>query len=155
MEGIKQGITNLCMVSLIAGVFRLMIPSGSLGKTASMMISLYVLLFLAVPFAGGVASSDLFDFHVQPMQTEEYGRLFSQEMEQAAVEEAKALVDSAAGQCGVEVTVASVKTKMQDNKVWIEELVLQTDCGEIQIQQLTQIIKQSIDTTVTVVSEEP
>ena len=154
MEKLQQLVTDVCIVSLIAGILRLLVPSGSLGKTAGWVISLYLLMFLLMPLGNGYELSRLIDFQPESFQVQDEDDFTKHSMEQAAVDEVTALVQSIARQQNLSVQVVAVKTRWQERQVMIEQIELAVNGTERQAQDVKRAVLASVNTTVKISLEE-
>ncbi len=154
METIKQLVLCVCMVSIIVGVVRWIVPEGGLGKTARLMVSLSMLMVFLTPFTQGYRLTDLFDVSYETFEPYHSPSVVTKQMEQAAAEEINQLVKSIAEQVGIEASVLQVKTEMHEQLVYITEITVAVKGTVNQGQRLKEMILKEADTEVHVQVEE-
>ncbi len=133
MNGIKELVFSLCLVSVIAGVFRLLAPSGGLQKTAVMVMGLFTLVCFLAPFTADFDFDSLFSFSLEELTpSDNFVAQSGYDFEQAAVDEVTQAVTELAKKEGVSVTVTGVKLSKQEQGVLVDTITLIIEGNERQ-----------------------
>lgn len=151
MTALRQIVLNICFTLLIAGILRLLVPSGAFGKTVKWVIGVFMLVSLLTPFCGGYTVNGLFSFDLEGLTPkvdwlEEDARV----LEQAAAAEAKSTVMAAAAQNGVTAQVLSVATEYRDSKVYITGITVVVEGDARQAQAVKRTVEQWINADISV-----
>lgn len=128
MGTIKELVFTLCLVALLAGVFRMLAPPGGLQRTAIMVTGLFTLVCFLSPFANNWDLDSLFSFSLEELVPSQ--NILTQqpkEMEQAAVAEITQTVFSLAQAKKISVKVTGVKLEKEKGIFMVQTLSLLVD----------------------------
>ena len=64
MDNIKMWILSICISSIVGGVFYIIVPDGSLGKTVKVVITVFLLSCVILPFSGNKIDFTVDDFDI-------------------------------------------------------------------------------------------
>lgn len=126
-------VLSLCLVSVIAGVFRMLVPAGNLQRTSVMVVGIFTLVCFLSPFTGGVDFDSLFSFSLEELSpNNQLLGEYEYDLEQAAVEEVTAAVEQVAKEQGVSATVTGVQIEQRDTDFFVEKITLMVDGTQTQ-----------------------
>lgn len=151
MEAVKELVFNLSFISLAVGVFRMLAPSGSLQKTAVMVMGLFTLVCFLAPFTANFHFDSLFSFSLEeltPSQTilEEH----QVDLEQAAVDEITQTILALANQENISVKITGMKLQKDKGLFLVENLALVVEGTQHQAKNFTKRVEEVMKCEVSV-----
>lgn len=151
MDAVKTVVFSLCMVCLIAGVFHMLAPAGGLQRVSSMVIGLFTLICFLIPFESKLSLESLLDFSFQEF-TPSFSLIeeYTDELEEATVEETVKTVEQIAGENAFCATVTGVKTKQQEGRMYVEQISVTVDGTKEQALAFQEKIALAVDCEVVV-----
>lgn len=145
MEGIKELVFTLCMVSLAAGVFRILAPSGGLQRTAAMVMGLFTLVCFLMPFTQNFDLNSLFSFSLEELEPSSDLLQENREVfEQAAVDEVTQTVLALAEEQGIGVQVSRVVLQEENGELLVEKVEMVVEGTETQAKKLKERVLQVV-----------
>lgn len=121
MDFIKNWIFSVCLTLILAVIFSVMTPKGSLGKFYKMIISMFIFVSFLYPVSNAKAS----DFKIDlPMFDSSYVK----QVETAGKNSTEALIIGKLKEIGVNASV-SLEINFKNNEIEIEKLIVYVPSG--------------------------
>lgn len=121
MDFLKNWIFSVCLTLILAVIFSVMTPKGSLGKFYKMIIS----MFIFVSFLYPVSNADAGDFKIDlPMFENNY----NEQIENAEKNNAEAVIVNKLKEIGINASV-SLEIEFKNSEIEIENLTVYVPDG--------------------------
>lgn len=121
MDFLKNWTFSVCLTLILAVIFSVMTPKGSLGKFYKMIISMFIFVSFLYPISNAKAS----DFKIDlPMFCNNY----TQQVENAGVNSTEAIIINKLKEIGVNASV-SLEINFRNNEIEIESLTVYVPDG--------------------------
>lgn len=121
MDFLKNWIFSVCLTLILAVIFSVMTPKGSLGKFYKMIIS----MFIFVSFLYPVSNAKVSDFKIDlPM----FNNNYEQQIEDAGKNNTEAIIIGKLKEIGVNASV-SIEIDFKNNEIEIESLTVYVPDG--------------------------
>lgn len=119
METIKMWAVGVCASAVIAAVYKILVPAGNMKKVSEVLLSLFLLAALVLPFLQAKSRELNWDFLESDFLEQTYSENSPQEIYRRATEEAVRSILN-----GMKITVCEIRTDMHTNAdgniVWNE-----------------------------------
>ncbi len=149
MNTAKEIVLNICVISIIVGVLRYMIPQGNFGKITGFVVSVYLVVMLISPMG---EQFELETYPVEKFVPAELSEESAYQLEQAAVKEVEATVALIASQEKIPVTIQSLETSVKDYRVFIDRVSLSVQGTVSEKNKIKTQVQSAIQTMVEVVN---
>ena len=121
MDFLKNWIFSVCLTLILAVIFSVMTPKGSLGKFYKMIISMFIFVSFLYPVSNAKAS----DFKIDlPM----FNNNYEQQIEDAGKNNTEAIIIGKLKEIGVNASV-SIEIDFKNNEIEIESLTVYVPDG--------------------------
>lgn len=121
MDFIKNWIFSVCITLILAVIFSIMTPKGSMGRFYKMIIS----MFIFVSFLYPVSNADAGDFKIDlPMFENNY----NEQIENAEKNNAEAVIVNKLKEIGIDASV-SLEIEFKNSEIEIENLTVYVPDG--------------------------
>ncbi len=134
MSDARQLVFGVCLAMIVAGLVRLLMPSGNFFRAAGTITAL-MMVASVIALLGGISDmefdSDSVISTFEPILP--YTQQAEQTMEQAVVHQTKTYVEGRAKSQGLRVTVQQVEVTWKEQKIAVESIGI---TGEVSVQEL-------------------
>lgn len=121
MDFLKNWLFSVCLTLILAVIFSVVTPKGSMGKFYKMMISMFIFISFLYPISNAKVSDLKIDL---PMFSNNY----TQQIENAGKNNTEAIIISKLKEINVNANV-SLKIKFKNNEIEIENLTVYVPDG--------------------------
>lgn len=121
MDFLKNWIFSVCLTLILAVIFSVMTPKGSLGKFYKMIISMFIFVSFLYPVSNAKASDFKIDLPV-------FDNSYTQQLENAGKNNTVAIIIGKLKEIGINASV-SLEIEFENNEIEIESLTVYVPDG--------------------------
>lgn len=116
MDFIKNWVFSVCLTLILAVIFSVMTPKGSLGKFYKMIISMFIFISFLYPISNAKAGDFKIDFPL-------FSSSYNEQLETAGKNNTEAIIVNKLKEIGVNANV-SAEINFKNNEMEIESLTV-------------------------------
>lgn len=116
MDFIKNWVFSVCLTLILAVIFSVMTPKGSLGKFYKMIISMFIFISFLYPISNAKAGDFKIDFPL-------FSSSYNEQLETAGKNNTEAIIVNKLKEIGVNANV-SAEINFKNNELEIESLTV-------------------------------